>query len=225
VSGTATFENGVWAVEFVRKLNAGVGHKTFAPGTTYTIGFSVHAGHFVERHGLIVLIVLGESVAAIGSGGEARGFTAEGVAGIALSLALVAALWWCYFDRDDERAEHAMRVAGPKARGRMAIVGYWYGHLAMICGVVLVAAGIRQALGAGAEAHGAAWLVSCGVSVYLAGDVLFRAALHLAPLAFRAFGAAAAPALGLVGAAGTAAELAALTILVAAVLAVERWRA
>ena len=185
-------------------------------------GFSINAPHFVERHGLVILIVLGESVAAIAAGSEPRGFSARTVAEIALSLVLVAALWWCYFDRDDQRAEHAMRIAGPKARGRMAIVGYWYGHLAMICGVVLLAAGIRQALGADAEAHGAAWLISCGVSVYLAGDVLFRAALHLAPLAFRAFGAAAAQACGLVGVVGTAAELAALAILIAIVLAVER---
>ena len=186
-------------------------------------GFSLHAGHFVERHGLIILIVLGESVAAIAAGSEARGFSATGVAEIALSLVLVAALWWCYFDRDDQRAEHAMRIAGPKARGRMAIVGYWYGHLAMICGVVLVAAGIRQMLGA-ETAHGAAgWLVSCGVAVYLAGDVLFRVALHLSPLAFRAFGAAAAPAFGLLAVAGTVAELAGLSLLVAAVLAIERY--
>jgi len=186
-------------------------------------GFSINAGHFVERHGLVILIVLGESVVAIAAGSEARGFTPQGVAEIALSLVLVAVLWWVYFDRDDQRAEHAMRIAGPKARGRMAIVGYWYGHLAMICGVVVVAAGIRQALGTDAEAHGAAWLVSCGVAVYLAGDVLFRVALHLAPLAFRAFGAAAAPAFGLVGvSAGAATELAALALLVAAVLAAER---
>ena len=186
-------------------------------------GFSINAPHFVERHGLVILIVLGESVVAIAAGSAPRGFGAQTVAEIALSFVLLATLWWVYFDRDDERAEHAMRIAGPKARGRMAIVGYWYGHLAMICGVVLVAAGIRQALGGGAEAHGAAWLISCGVSVYLAGDVLFRVALHLSPLAFRAFGAAAAPALGLLAVAGTVAELAALSFLVAAVLAFERY--
>ncbi|OAI53805.1 hypothetical protein AYO46_00170 [Betaproteobacteria bacterium SCGC AG-212-J23] len=186
------------------------------------VGFSINASHFVERHGLVILIVLGESVVAIATGSSPRGFGSETVAEIALSFVLLATLWWCYFDRDDERAEHAMRIAGPRARGRMAIVGYWYGHLAMICGVVLVAAGIRQILGDD-PARGAVWLVSCGVSVYLAGDVLFRTALHLAPLAFRAFGAAAAPAIGLVGIwLGAAVELAALAVLVAAVLAVER---
>ena len=55
VSGTATFENGVWAVEFVRKLNAGAGHKTFAPGQTYTLGFSIHAGHAAKRYHYISL--------------------------------------------------------------------------------------------------------------------------------------------------------------------------
>ncbi len=55
VNGTATFENGVWAVEFVRKLNAGVGHKTFAPGQTYTLGFSLHAGHAAKRYHYVSL--------------------------------------------------------------------------------------------------------------------------------------------------------------------------
>jgi len=186
-------------------------------------GFSINAHHFVERHGLVILIVLGESVMAIATASAPRGFDPHTVAEVALSLVLIATLWWCYFDRDDERAEHAMALAGPRARGRMAIVGYWYGHLAMICGVVMTAAAIKHALGGGPEAQGAAWIVSSGVAIYLAGDVLFRTALHLAPLAYRAFGAAAAPAFGFIGVQwGAAAELAALSLLVAAVLAAER---
>jgi low temperature requirement protein LtrA len=189
-------------------------------------GFEVHAGHFVERHGLVIIIVLGESVVAIATGSAKRGLGPQTAAEIALSLVLIAMLWWCYFDRDDERAEHAMGVAGPKARGRMAIVGYWYAHLVMICGVVLVAAGVKHALAGEIAANGAAWLLSCGIAAYLAGDVLFRWALGLPPLVFRAFGAAAAPIFGVLGGvAGAATELAALSALVAGVLAVERSRA
>lgn len=55
VNGTATFENGVWAVELVRKLNAGAGHKAFAAGQTYTVGFSVHAGHAAKRYHYVSL--------------------------------------------------------------------------------------------------------------------------------------------------------------------------
>jgi low temperature requirement protein LtrA len=185
-------------------------------------GFTVHAGHFVERHGAVILIVFGESIVAIGAGLGERSLSVEAVAEIALSMVLIATLWWCYFDRDDQRAEHAMAAADPKARGRMAILGYWYAHLAMICGVVLLAAGVKQTL-AGEMTHGAPWLLSGGIAVYLAGDAFFRTVLGLRPLALRWLGAAVAPAFGLLGTNwGAVAELGALSAFVTVLLAVER---
>src|SRR5687767_407520 len=59
--------------------------------------FHLHPGHFAERHGLIVIIALGESIVAIGAG---AGFELEGgeVVAAGLGIAAVAALWWAYFD-------------------------------------------------------------------------------------------------------------------------------
>jgi len=71
-------------------------------------GCEVHPGHFLERQGLVIIIVLGESVVAIATGSAKRRLGPQTAAEIALSLVLIATLWWCYFDRDDERAEHAM---------------------------------------------------------------------------------------------------------------------
>ncbi|MFL6712636.1 MAG: low temperature requirement protein A [Sulfurifustis sp.] len=185
--------------------------------------FSINAPHFVERHGLVIMIVLGESVVAIGSGAVDRALDAETVAEIVLSLLLIATLWWSYFDRDDERAEHAMASTPPKARSRMAIL-YWYAHLVMICGVVLVAAGVKQAMAVGAApVSAAAWMLAAGIAVYLLGDILFRWIIDARPLAMRALGAILAPvfaALGVVS--GAAIELAALSVLVAVVLLSER---
>jgi low temperature requirement protein LtrA len=124
----------------------------------------------------------------IGTGVGERGLDVETIAEIALSLLLVAGLWWIYFDRDDERAAQAMAAAGPIARGRMAILGYWYAHLVMICGVVLVAAGVKRALATAGAGFGAAWFLSAGIATYLAGDVLFRGVLGLRPLAWPAPG-------------------------------------
>jgi low temperature requirement protein LtrA len=186
-------------------------------------GFAVQPGHFVERHGLVIMIVLGESVVAIGTGAAERRLDGETVAEIVLSLLLIAGLWWIYFDRDDERAEQAMAAADPATRGRMAILGYWYAHLVMICGVVLVAAGVRQAIASGGAGYGAAWLLSGGSAAYLAGDVLFRRVLGLQPLAWRGAGSLIALCFGLLGAAqGALAELVALAVFVGGLLAAER---
>lgn len=185
-------------------------------------GFSVHPGHFVERHGLVVMIVLGESVVAIGAGVGERALDLETVAEIALSLLLLAGLWWIYFDRDDERAEQAMAAADPVARGRMAILGYWYAHLVMICGVVLVAAGTKKALATAGAGYNAPWFLSGGIATYLAGDVLFRRVLGLRPVAWRAAGAAAVLLLGFLGEKfGALAELVALTVFIGGLLAAE----
>jgi low temperature requirement protein LtrA len=186
-------------------------------------GFAVDPGHFVERHGLVIMIVLGESVVAIGGGAAERRLDLETVAEIVLALLLIAGLWWTYFDGDDERAEHAMAAADPGARGRMAILGYWYAHLVMICGVVLVAAGVRQALATGGAEFRAAWLLSGGIAAYLGGDVLFRRVIGLQPLALRAGGALIALALGSLGVRyGALAELVALTACLAGLLGAER---
>ena len=187
-------------------------------------GFSVHPGHFVERHGLVVMIVLGESVVAIGAGTGERALDLETVAEIALSLLVIAGLWWIYFDRDDERAEQAMAAADPVARGRMAILGYWYAHLVMICGVVLVAAGMKKALATAGAGYHAAWFLSGGIATYLAGDVLFRRVLGLQPLAWRAVGAVTALLFGFVGAAfGALGELVGLTVFIAGLFVTERF--
>lgn len=187
-------------------------------------GFAVHPGHFVERHGLVIMIVLGESVVAIGAGVSERPLGLETIAEIVLSLFLIAGLWWIYFDREDERAEHAMAAADPTTRGRMAILGYWYAHLVMICGVVLLAAGVKQALATAGAGYRAAWFLSGGIAAYLAGDVLFRSALGLRPLAWRGATAVIALPFGFLGSAqGALAELVALTVFLSGLVALEQF--
>jgi low temperature requirement protein LtrA len=61
-------------------------------------GFRVHAGHFVERHGLIIIIALGESIVAIGVGAAGLELGAGVVLAAILGMVLAAGLWWAYFD-------------------------------------------------------------------------------------------------------------------------------
>ncbi len=152
-------------------------------------GFALDAGHFVERHGLLLIIVLGEIIIAVGSGFGACRPTASDLAALLLSVALVAALWWSYFDRDDERAEHRMLQADNRRRTRIALFGFNGAHLFMIAGLILVAAGLKTGIGAvmsadgaghgEAGAHGSEVILLYGLSLYLAADAAFRAIVRL----------------------------------------------
>jgi low temperature requirement protein LtrA len=183
--------------------------------------FTLNAHHFAERHGLVILIVLGESVIAIAMGASAShpGFKGEWLVGAVLALVLVAALWWSYFDREDRRAADKLVAAEPEERSRMGLLGYWYAHLALIAGIILIAAGIRQLL----EGHPGMGLLAGGMALFMLGDVFFRWVMGMHPIAVRCFGAVLALALGFAGTRwGAQAALAAIAALAIAVIAVEQ---
>jgi low temperature requirement protein LtrA len=159
----------------------------------------LNAAHFAERHGGIILIALGESVIAIAMGASASNpsFKGEWLAGVVLSLVLVAALWWSYFDREDRRAADALVAAAPEERSRMGLLGYWYAHLALIAGIILIAAGIRQLLERGGD--GGTWLLAGGMALFMLGDVFFRWVMGMRPIVVRFLGALLALVLGVAG--------------------------
>src|ERR1700760_987524 len=65
-------------------------------------GFALRAGHFAERHQLIIIIALGETVVAVGAGAQDRLHSFPVVVAVLLSLALLSAVWWLYFGGDDD---------------------------------------------------------------------------------------------------------------------------
>jgi low temperature requirement protein LtrA len=182
-------------------------------------GFTINSAHFVERHGLVILIVLGESVVDIGAGATGSLLDAQTLSVIILSLVLIAALWWTYFDRDDARARDVMESASPEARAHIALLGYWYAHLAMIAGIVLIATGVKEVIANDAEhTHAAVWFLTCGLAVYLAGDAWFRRVMSIRPVIVRASGVFVALLLGVLGqlwgGVGTLTAVAALAIII-----------
>lgn len=202
----------------------------------FPAGLRLDVAHFAERHGLIILIALGESVVGLGAGVSDRPVRAPLLATAVLGLALAAGLWWSYFDRDDAAAEHALTRAPAPERARLAMFAYWHAHLLMIAGVVLAAAGVQVAVagtagGAGsAPAHAvlgtgtpaAAWLLAAGVAGYLAGGAAFRRLLAVGPTGARVGAAGLALATAPAGVAGGALlQLAALVALVVGLLLVE----
>jgi low temperature requirement protein LtrA len=104
------------------------------------------ARHFAERHGLIVIVALGESIVAIGVGMAQLPIAWPIVVAAGLGLALSAALWWMYFDVTSLVAEHALAEARDVDRARLARDAYSYLHLPLIMGVVLLALGLKKVL-------------------------------------------------------------------------------
>jgi low temperature requirement protein LtrA len=116
---------------------------TFLGGSNWRIG---SAGHFVERHGLIIIVALGESVVSIGIGVAALPISWPIVIGSLLGLAVVSALWWAYFDVTALLAERAMTAARGTRLIRLARGGYTFLHLPMVIGIIMGALGLKKAL-------------------------------------------------------------------------------
>jgi low temperature requirement protein LtrA len=104
------------------------------------------ARHFAERHGLIVIVALGESIVAIGVGIAELPISWPIAAAAMLGLAVSAALWWAYFDMTSMMAERALADAREVDRARMARDAYSYLHLPLVAGVVLLALGLKKVL-------------------------------------------------------------------------------
>jgi low temperature requirement protein LtrA len=156
--------------------------------------FRIRPAHFVERHGLLMIVALGESVVAIGIGAGELAIDTGLVTAVVLGLALAACLWWTYFAEDDQRAEQALARTPVESRAGLAIHAYFYAHIPMLLGVVCMAVGIKKALAhpTDALALAPALALGGGVALYLAGDVAYRRVLRIGERATRAMAAAAA---------------------------------
>ncbi len=193
------------------------------PWFTSVEGFVVAAEHFVERHGLVIIVALGESIVVIGVGAAGTPLDLRLVLVALLSLALSAALWWMYF-RNEEAIEKAMQSAEQARRARLALVGFGCWQYGLLLGVVAVAAGLKKAVGDPYDALGG-WIgaeLAVGVALFLWCSVGFSRTLGLGTSAPRLVAGAVALATIPVGTEWTAvAQLAALTGVVAAALLVE----
>jgi low temperature requirement protein LtrA len=139
-------------------------------------GWKLVPGHFAERHGLILIIALGESIVAIGVGAE-HGVDAGIVAAAALGIALAAALWWLYFDIVALVAERRLsNAAVGREQNEVARDSYSYLHFPMVAGIVLVALGLKKTLEHVDDPLKLVPAVAMlgGVAVYLLAHVAFR---------------------------------------------------
>ena len=113
-------------------------------------GWGLHPAHFVERHGLIVIIALGESVIVAAAGLSNLAWDASTLAVGVLAVAMTGGLWWTYFVRAKPRVEHALESLQGAQLSENARDGFSLMHFPMLCGVIAYAVAIEAAL---AHAH------------------------------------------------------------------------
>jgi low temperature requirement protein LtrA len=139
-------------------------------------GWKLVPGHFAERHGLIVIIALGESIVAIGVGASGALDLGIGTAAV-LGIFLAAALWWTYFDVVALISARRLGEAEPgRVQNELARDSYSYIHLLMVAGIVLMALGMKVTIGHYSEhLHEVpAFALLGGLAIYLLGLVSFR---------------------------------------------------
>lgn len=155
-------------------------------------GWKIVPGHFAERHGLILMIALGESIVAIGLGAE-HVVDAGVITAAAIGTAVAAALWWLYFDVVAIVATRRLaRAPVGRVQNAMARDSYSYLHLPMVAGIVLVALGMKKTLGHVDDPLKLvpAFALLGGTAIYLLSHVAFRYR-HIKTLNTRRLGCAA----------------------------------
>ncbi|MBU3060421.1 low temperature requirement protein A [Nocardia sp. NEAU-G5] len=142
------------------------------------------AGHFAERHGLIVIVALGESIVSIGVGVAGLPISWPIALGSLLGLAVSALLWWAYFDVAARVVERHLARASGARQIQIARNCYTYWHFPMVAGIIALSLGMKRVLsyvgGAAGhslrdELHGIPlFALYGGVIVYLVALVGFR---------------------------------------------------
>lgn len=140
--------------------------------------------HFAERHGLIVIVALGESLVAIGVGVADKAISTAVIVASVLGFAVAVSLWWLYFDVVARVAEHTLAAATGEVRSRLARDSYTYLHFPIVISIIFIALGLKKVLEyvADVDHHDLADPLTgmplvalyAGVAVHLLGHVAFR---------------------------------------------------
>ena len=156
-------------------------------------GWRLSPGHFAERHGLVVMIALGESIVALGVTASGTPLSAGVIATALVGMTVATALWWTYFDWFSIVVEHRLRQATGAAQATLARDAYSYLHFMMVAGIVLFAMSMKKTL-AHFDHHlevVPATALCVGLGAYLLAHVLLRLRIsrtmgHGRPVAFAA---------------------------------------
>ncbi|MFD9456659.1 low temperature requirement protein A [Streptomyces sp. NPDC059985] len=164
---------GVWAFLIVAEMVLLLGARDRG------ITGQVDAGHLVERVGLFIIIVLGESVIALVSSVDHSWNMQSGAVAL-LGFVLLAALWWSYFDFGSTAAELVLSEATGGKRYLLARDVGGYLHFFVTAAILIMSAGLATAVEEAGHAH----LPSGAILALVGGLALYQAALAAIALRF-----------------------------------------
>jgi low temperature requirement protein LtrA len=169
----AGFADGGWkAALWIAALGVGF----FGPFFVDVSSWRLAPAHFIERHGLIVIIAIGESLVAIGLGARTTSLDAGVIVAALLGLSLATGFWLAYFDFFPIRAQQLLAERTGAARIALARDVYTYLHLPMVAAIVLFAFALEITLAhVGAELQTIPAFALCvGPAIYLFSFVGLR---------------------------------------------------
>nr|MDT0656847.1 low temperature requirement protein A [Micromonospora sp. DSM 115978] len=146
-------------------LGSTVGYPLPRAGPVPSSQYRVTAEHLAERYQQFFILALGDIILVTGTSFGTSDFTAGQAAAFVTAFASAALLWRIYVHQAGELLSTAIEAAGDRARfARLAP----YTHLAMVAGVVAVAAAAKLTIGRPMGDNHAGW-----VAMIFGGPVLF----------------------------------------------------
>lgn len=138
----------------------------------HTHGYPPHPEHLPERFGLFTIIVMGEGVASVLHALLHAGAIEMRSAVLALLGLVLAYFYWVgYFER--VRAQRELHITDAQAARRLR--GWAYGHVPLLIGICVGAAGLVAVSGHDAPSL-APWLIGAGITLAMGGLTLIGAA-------------------------------------------------
>lgn len=131
-------------------------------------GWNLHAGHFAERHGLFVIIALGESLIVAGTTVADPDRTTGLITAAILVVTVACLLWWTYFGWVKEALANRLQRAEGADQTAMGRDAYSFLHFVIVGGIIGFAVAVEELM-----AHPEAALPDEYVAALAVGIALF----------------------------------------------------
>ena len=109
-------------------------------------GWGLFPKHFAERHGLFVIIVLGETLIVAASAVAEEAWNSHLLIIALLTVGITACLWWLYFVRVKGHLEHAMNQQKDADQSMMGRDVFSLWHFPLLCGLIIYAYAIEESM-------------------------------------------------------------------------------